>query len=153
MRQAARFKFSIYSSVIDFPRQDFGSVEIADFLHDLTKDLVDDELPEWTVNFHGIFCKDNYAANCKRVITYRSDPKEKRYSIRIPVPSDKDIDWGVAKKQYTYEQPFVEKNWKNLSIVFRAFDNEKDYVIACAKTGITRFFQDGITVQGRRIKL
>ena len=86
--------------------------------------------------------------------SYPSD-KMKYIKIVIPVPLLSEIEWGVKPEQHLYPKEHYDKLMKNfweLDINFRNFNNRSDYITACLKKGIKKAFEEGFTVGGMKVK-
>lgn len=85
---------------------------------------------------------------------FKSD-KMKCITIVIPIPLLSEISWGVRPDQHLYPKNHFEnlmKNFFELDIDFRVYNNRTDYILACLKAGIVRSFQEGFTVGAMKIK-
>lgn len=90
-----------------------------------------------------------------KVGTYPSD-KMKYIKIVVPIPSNKEIIWGVNPEQYLYEKNHYDglmRNFWELNICFQDFKNRTDYIKACIKAGVKKVFEEGFTVGGEKIKI
>lgn len=147
-----KFKLSSSSSIVNFPSEDYGREEIADFINDITKEIKMDKFSEWTIIFYAVFGKANDVKILKGSRTYPTE-KEKEISILIPIPSNEEVPWGIDKDRFAVRPPLDEKKFKSLNVDPKDFSNLKEYVIFGMKKGIETTLKDGITFQGEKIKI
>lgn len=86
--------------------------------------------------------------------TYPSD-KIKYIKIVVPIPLDSEISWGVKPEQHLYDKDHYDnllKNFWELDVDYRNYDNRTNYITACLKAGIKKAFEEGFTVGGVKLK-
>lgn len=86
--------------------------------------------------------------------TYPSD-KMKYIKIVIPIPLESEISWGVKPEQHLYGKDHYDKLMKNfweLAVDYRSYNNRTEYITACLKAGIKKAFEEGFTVGGVKLK-
>jgi hypothetical protein len=154
-----RLKVDILSHIYNFPNLHNEIVEIEDFILNLTKDVIElAKLPEWSIWFKVDLEKEGGIVVNKKGATYPSYPPEKHYFMSIQIPTNKDIDWGVKEKDFSYRPQSVfdtvRNNWDKIEGVnFSDFENMSSYIIECSKKGFEQLLRKGISLKGVKIKV
>ena len=89
-----------------------------------------------------------------KVGTYSSD-KMKYIKIVVPIPLKTEIEWGVNPEQHLYKKDHYNKLIKNfweLNINYKNYNNRTDYISACIQASIKKVFEEGFSVGGVKVK-
>ena len=128
------------------------------YFQNLTKEIiVDYSIDDWTLSiiiYLGGAMNKKEIAIYKRGITYLND-KEKEVSIRISLPTNDEINWGIAKKYRfnKYANRKTDSGFTILPVDYNQFKNMTDYIESSIKLSLERLFTDGITLKGHKIKI
>jgi hypothetical protein len=142
--------------ILNFPNLHSETVEVENYIHALTKNVVAlEELPEWTIRFLIHLEKEGCLGIYKKGSTYPSYPPEKMYAIHVPIPTNEDIIWGVRKKDFTYRPQIIYDMARDEveGIKFSNFDSLSSYIVECSKIGIEQLLKKGISLKGVKIKV
>ena len=99
--------------------------------------------------------KKGYIGFIKKGSTFPSYPPEKTYTMMIPIPTNKETNWGVREKDFVYRPPGVYDlvDDKVEGIDFSNFNSLSDYIVECSKRGIEQLLMKGISLKGIKIKV
>ena len=142
--------------ILNFPNLHYERIEVESFIHELTKDMDQlIELPEWTIRFITLLGKGNYVGVSKKGATYTSHPPEKLLHIYIPIPTDKEIAWGIREKDFVSRPTLDEDKLMDRveGIGFSDFDSLSSYIVESSKRGIEQLLRKGISLKGVKIRL
>ena len=114
-------------------------------------------LEDWTILINIIYDgsiddRNNKISIGKRGVTYSSD-KEKWISIGIPLPSEKNIKWGIPLKCISSRPPLIEKYYEFIDVDYTTYDNILDYAEYAILKGVKALFEIGISLKGYKIKI
>jgi hypothetical protein len=146
------FKFLTSSNIFDFPIEEYGRAKIDTCLKSLTEGLNVESLADWKIIFFGVFTEANSIKVLKRGITIAKS-KTKEIFIHIPIPSNKTVEWGINPSKYGKTVPVSEKKFIIIPIDFRQFNSMEDLIVDSVCKGIHVALTNGITVEGKKIRL
>ena len=151
-----KLKVQISPNIFNFPHLYNETIEIEEFVHELTKNTPNlDMLPEWTIIFL-IHLEENKSplGIYKKGAIYPSYPPEKMYMVHLPIPTNKEIRWGVDEKDF-WSRPTVHDVERDIveGVEFCDFDNLSSYIIESSKMGIEQLLRKGISLKGVKIKI
>jgi len=148
------FKVELSPDIFNFPNLCNETIEIENFIHGLTKNLdALNELQEWEIRFKSLLSQGSHFGVFKSGSTYTSYPPMKKYTIFIPIPTNKEINWGVKEKDFVYKPKLDESKMDRLNIEISDFDSVSSYIVECSKKGIEHLLKKGISLKGVKIKL
>jgi hypothetical protein len=144
------------SYVIEFLNVDFNSfqieTEMKSEVDQILKKIIIKDLEDWKIEFKVIF------SGVKKIVIYTRMPSNKKEKnkiiiIHIPIPSIKNIDWGVQDNQYMNSNSSPDaKNVAFLEVDFKEFDNRTDYINDSIRRAVKFCFEDGFTMNGVKVK-
>jgi Immunity protein 9 len=146
------------SYVIDFLDIDFSSNEISQVLEletdEILKQVKNDSLKDWKVQFRGIYGKGLSIRIFKKMPSYPKD-RQKEITVHIPIPTSDVVSWGVNPDQQieVARHPNEAKNAALLDVNFSDFANRTDYILNCFRRAINFCFEDGFTINGVKVKI
>ncbi|MBK8389575.1 MAG: hypothetical protein IPL23_09995 [Saprospiraceae bacterium] len=152
-------RFTHICVVEDFVNDDLDTIFIYDSLLPYIKNILlanDFKIPDdWILIYSAGYTNGRTPLVSKnRIGSYPSD-KMKYITIIIPVPLESEIRWGVKSEQHLYRKDHYDKLMKNfweLDVDYRNYNNRTDYITACLEAGIKKSFEEGFTVGGVKIK-
>lgn len=125
---------------------------IPEFLRQHCENIDKSILPEWTLTFNALFTKGNSINIYKRGIIYTHD-KEKEITIHIPIPSIRQIAWGIEEERFSRFNDIDFTKFTIIPVNFAEYSSLQDLVLNCIKIGITKALSDGITIKGIKVKI
>lgn len=152
-------RFTHTNLVFGFEDEGFNSNQIYDSLISLAIEIMATNnlhIPDdWVLLFKAGYTNGRIPLVSRNKIgSYPSD-KMKYITIIIPIPLESEISWGVKPEQHLYGKDHYDKLMKNfweLAVDYRNYDNRTDYITACLKAGIKKAFEEGFTVGGVKLK-
>lgn len=152
-------RFTHMGLVFKFVDSGFNSNEIYDSLKPSLIELMAANnlyIPDdWALLFQAGYTNGRIPLVSKNKIGGYPSDKMKYITIVIPIPLKSEISWGVKPEQHLYGKDHYDKLMKNfweLAVDFRNYDNRTDYITACLKAGIKKAFEEGFTVGGVKLK-
>jgi hypothetical protein len=145
--------------VFEFVDSGFNSSEIYNSLKPLVIEAMaanNLHIPdEWVLLFQAGYTNARIPLVSKNKIGGYPSEKMKYITIIVPIPLESEINWGVKPEQHLYGKDHYDnlmKNFFELAVDYRNYDNRTDYVTACLKAGIKKVFEEGFTVGGVKLK-
>jgi len=104
-----KFKVHLYREIFDFQNLHKERQIIEQHIFEITLkyDFIK-ELPEWTIEFNVALEKGDWAGIYKKGITTPS-LLLRSHTISLPIPSNKEIEWGINEKKYV-RRPIGDKS-------------------------------------------
>ena len=129
--------------------------ELNRYMGELTENAARvEELPEWTIRFNVHLVKSGHIGIWKKSSTFPSHPPEKLYAMYVPIPTDKEISWGVGEKDFVLAmQGNNPESDRVEGIDFSDFDSLSSYIVECGKKGIRQWLTKGIILKRVKIKI
>lgn len=110
------------------------------------------ELPEWTIEINVQLGKGTWAGIYKKGITTPS-MFIRRYTIFLPIPSNKEIEWGVNEKKYVKQPPRDSSKFNISELNYSNYNNITDYIIEESYLLINSLFKSGIKLKNLDFKI
>jgi len=152
-------RFTHINLVFEFEDIGFNSTVIYNSLKPLVIEIMSSnslKIPEdWVLLFKAGYTNARMPLVSKNKIGGYPSDKMKYITIVIPIPLESEIRWGVKPKQHLYGKNHYDKLMKNfweLDVDYRNYDNRTDYITACLKAGVKKVFEEGFTVGGVKLK-
>ena len=144
----------------DFLNVGFNANEISDVLTPRIHEIMQENsmsIPEdWLLIFHANYNNGKIPLVTKNKLGSYTSDKMKYITIVIPIPLKSEIEWGVNPEQHLYKKDHYDKLMKNffeLVVDYKDYNNRTDYITACLKAGIKKAFDEGFTVGGIKVKV
>lgn len=89
-------------------------------------------------------------------MTYPKD-KEKEISIRIPLPTSKEVTWWIEDKRRFSEYIIIDEKYKKynriLPVDYTAYKTMEEYIETAIHIWLKSLFESWINLKGNIIKL
>lgn len=148
--------FCVLSNFLDV---EFIANDISDKLTPLIHKIMKENdltIPDdWILTFQASYNNGKTPLVSKNKLGSYTSDKMKDITIAIPIPLKSEISWGVEPVQHLYGKNHFDKLMRNfweLDINYRNYNNRTDYITACLKAGIKKAFEEGFTVGGVKVK-
>lgn len=152
-------RFTHTNLVFGFEDEGFNSNQIYDSLISLAIEIMATNnlnIPEdWVLLFKAVYTNGRIPLVSKNKIGGYPSDRMKYITIIIPIPLESEISWGVKPEQHLYGKDHYDKLMKNfweLAVDYRSYNNRSEYITACLKAGIKKAFEEGFTVGGVKLK-
>ncbi len=152
-------RFTHTNLVFGFEDEGFNSKQIYDSLISLAIEIIATNnlnIPDdWVLLFKGCYTNGRIPLVSRNKIGGYPSDKMKYITIIIPIPLESEISWGVKPEQHLYGKVHYDKLMKNfweLAVDYRIYNNRSEYLTACLKAGIKKAFEEGFTVGGVKLK-
>lgn len=152
-------RFTHTNLVFGFEDEGFNSNQIYDSLISLAIEIMATNnlnIPDdWVLLFKAVYTNGRIPLVSKNKIGGYPSDKMKYIIIIIPIPLESEISWGVKPEQHLYGKDHYDKLMKNfweLAVDYRSYNNRSEYITACLKAGIKKAFEEGFTVGGVKLK-
>jgi hypothetical protein len=109
------------------------------------------DLKDWRILLSIVYTATQSVGVLKSARRYPSDT-EIESSIIIPIPSIKEVKYGLPEEKLERVFTMIDGKWHLLETDFSKFNNLNDYIYDAAIRGIDETFKQGITVNGKKIK-
>lgn len=126
------------------------SRDLNDYVKKITSRVNIQDLGEWRILISVLSLPTNKIGVLKQSRRYPSD-KEYEISIAIPIPSDSQVLYGLAKVKNDFFKPLNEKFYI-LEPNFENYDDLYGYIFESSKRAIDLAFTKGIVCGGKKIK-
>lgn len=110
------------------------------------------ELHEWTIEINIQLGKGTWAGIYKKGITTPS-MSLRSHTIFLPIPSNKEIQWGVNEKKYAKRPSRDSSKFNTSDISFSKYNNISDYIIEESYLLIIDLLKSGIKLKNIDIKI
>ena len=155
-----KLEISHEAYVIDFLKSGFEYRKIDDAIKKNVKVYIDSvdikELEDWKITFTALYNKVENIRVYKKARSYKNE-KYKDIVIHIPIPPVEAVSWGVEEKQYLSTNIYKEGNDKYVDVLevmdCKQYNNYIDYIIDSMTKAIIFCFEDGFTINGKKIKV
>ena len=149
------FTYRSYYAIVGFENVDYGYEDIENFVNQTNHIVGCDKsgtlFPDWTVCFYLIFRKYSKIAISKKGNTLKNE-KNKEYNIIIPIPTNKEVSWGLKKSKFGCDIVLDERKMITLPVDCNQFSDIKKYVIHCVKEAIVALIINGFMIEGKKIE-
>ena len=149
-----------FSLIIDFLDIKFNSNKISEILKKEVDEILEknnfSNQNDWIIKLRATYNNGKQLLISKNKFGTLTSDKIKEITIVIPIPSIHKISWGCEDEQYIYKENHYDEilhNFLVLDINLSDFSNREDYILDCLRRGIKKVFQEGITVNGIKVKI
>ncbi len=155
-----KMEITHHSYIIDFMKVGFGHQYINEAITKNVLSYIDKvnikELEDWQIEFRALYNKVENIRVYKKARSNK-DEKYKTIVIHIPIPSKENVSWGVEEKQYLSTNIYKAGNDKYVDVLetldYTQYSNYKDYIVDTMTKAIIFCFQDGFTINGKKVKI
>jgi hypothetical protein len=142
------------SYVIDLPDERFPRAETDELFNDLDAKMNNLPLRDWKLAITYFFVNTDHTGVTKKQRTVATD-KEYSYTILMPVPEVKLVEYGLQKKSFQkyHDDKLLYDAYFYEMVDFKKYKSLKDLFIDCAKQSIDILVNKGIRINGKLTKL
>lgn len=148
-----KFKVNLNPEMFDFQNLHNERQIIEKRLFEITKSCnFIKELPDWTIEINIQLGKGAWAGIYKKGITTPS-MLLRSHTLFLPIPSNKEIEWGVNEKKYARRPSRDEDRFKILNCYFNQYNNLSNYIIEESYLLTIELLTSGIKLKNINIKI
>ena len=130
---------------------------IQSYFYDLVKPIkIDSSIDDWRLKVIvtiGGAMGEKYICMAKRGVTYPKT-KEMEFYTSIPMPTNKEVTWGIVKKHRFNKYAKADEKYHILIPVdYNHYESMADYLETNIRIVLVQVFKRGITLKGHKIKL